>query len=119
MAIDAYEPSVADAFKQDGERVKKLSDTLLKKFYEQSEVYAIDKTVSTIAFSTTYMELMRFMLLVMDKENTVINPILWRYYTDDEIRYLELPIDIDKHASIGLDIAQHSTKSLHEKEAVH
>ena len=85
-AIERYEPSLADAFEKEHEQDHALTEKLrgLLTVYN----YAIKTEVKIQtgqAISRAFLEFMIFNLAHMDREETVLNKILWRYYTDDEI----------------------------------
>jgi len=84
--IEEYEPSVVDAFEmehvEDHALSRKLNDSLM----------ALDLAISTEAkrelgnsLMHSFIEFMIFNLKHMYKEETVLNNILWRYYSDVEL----------------------------------
>lgn len=85
-AIRHYEPSLVDAFEQEHEKDRALSERLrglltvynhaIKKEVKMETGQAIDKA---------FMEFMIYNLEHMAKEETVLNKVLWRYYSDEEI----------------------------------
>ena len=85
-AIDAYEPSVVDAFEQEHEEDHALGQAL------QNWVTAIEYAKAPSAKQTlgeeltkSFIQFMVFNLRHMAKEEQVINPLLWRYYSDEEL----------------------------------
>jgi hemerythrin-like domain-containing protein len=84
--IERYEPSVVDAFEQehveDHALSRKLNDSLT----------ALDLAVSSsakqelgISLMHSFNDFMIFNLKHMYKEETVLNNILWRHYSDEEL----------------------------------
>ena len=86
-AIRQYEPSLVDAFE-----LEHIEDhTLTEKLRGLLSVYSYAiKTEVKIetgrAITRSFEEFMIFNLQHMTKEETVLNKVLWRYYTDSEIQ---------------------------------
>lgn len=85
-AIAAYEPSVVDAFEQEHVEDHKLGEDL------QNWLTAFGYAVAPSAKQTigaeltkSFIEFTVFNLRHMAKEEKVINPLLWRYYSDEEL----------------------------------
>lgn len=83
-AIAAYEPSVVAAFEAEHVTDLKLSEQL------KDSIYALQladkaKVEMGIELTKSFVAFMVFNLTHMAKEEDVINKILWRYYTDEEI----------------------------------
>ncbi|GAA4731536.1 hypothetical protein GCM10023229_06360 [Flavisolibacter ginsenosidimutans] len=85
-AIAAYEPSVVDAFEQEHVEDHKLGQDL------QNWLTAFGYAVAPSAKQTigaeltkSFIEFSVFNLRHMAKEESVINPLLWRYYSDEEL----------------------------------
>lgn len=92
-AIQQYEPSLADAFEQEHEKDHALSESLrgLLTVYR----YAIKTEVKIEtgrAINKAFIGFMIFNLEHMAKEETVLNKVLWRYYSDAEIMALNQKI---------------------------
>jgi len=88
-AIAAYEPSVKAAFEEEHAEDERLGHALkaaVAKVEAASDCELRSKAGNelTVAFTA----FVAFNLQHMAKEETVINEILWRYYSDDEIRML-------------------------------
>jgi hypothetical protein len=86
-AIQHYEPSLVDAFEQEHVEDHALSQKLrdLLTVYN----YAIKPEVKIetgLLINRAFVEFMIFNLEHMAKEETVLNKVLWRYYSDDELR---------------------------------
>jgi len=92
-AVEKYEPSVVDVFEQehvkDHELCNKLR-TLLAMFdsLESDE----EKIQLGSVIRKTFVEFLTFNLEHMAKEEDIINNLLWRYYTDEEIHAIEYQI---------------------------
>jgi hemerythrin-like domain-containing protein len=85
--INEYEPSVVAAFNSEHEEDEKLGNEL--KFAIEkvtNSVTGSEKIVSGRELSEAFVRFMVFNLNHMAKEEDIINKILWRYYSDDEIR---------------------------------
>lgn len=86
-AIQQYEPSLVDAFEQEHVEDHVLSEKLRGLLTVYS--YAIKPEVKLEtgqSITRAFIEFMIFNLEHMAKEESVLNKVLWRYYTDDEIR---------------------------------
>ncbi len=86
-AIVQYEPSVVDAFEQEHVKDLQLSQQL------SDQLKALSLSVSTeakiqmgAALCTAMLNFMLFNLSHMKKEEEVLNKLLWRYYSDDELK---------------------------------
>ena len=85
-ALNAFEPSIVAAFEQEHEEDHDLGESL------QKWVTAFGYTVAPSAKQTigdelvkSFIRFMVFNLRHMEKEEQVINPLLWRYYSDEEL----------------------------------
>lgn len=86
-AIQQYEPSLVDAFEQEHVEDHELSEKLRGLLTVYS--YAIKPEVKIEtgqSITRAFIEFMIFNLEHMAKEESVLNKVLWRYYTDDEIK---------------------------------
>ena len=92
-AIAEYEPSVVDSFEQEHVRDHELSTQLrtLINIYGTLETDE-EKIQLGSALRKAFVDFLAFNLVHMAKEEDVINNLLWRYYTDDQIRALERQI---------------------------
>jgi len=85
-AIEKYEPSVADAFEQEHVKDHLLGQALADSlsFYRNAEVIT-EKAVAAKQIHSAFIKFMVFNIEHMAKEEEVINPLLWRYYTDADL----------------------------------
>ena len=85
-AIQQYEPSLVDAFEQEHEKDHALSERLrgLLTVYHYA-IKAAVKIETGQAINKAFIEFMIFNLEHMAKEETILNKVLWRYYSDVEI----------------------------------
>jgi hypothetical protein len=86
-AIAAYEPSVVAAF--EAEHVEDIQlgeqlNTCVEKL-ENSQTL-LEKIVAGRELTDAFVSFMAFNLRHMAKEEDILNKILWRYYSDDEIK---------------------------------
>jgi hemerythrin-like domain-containing protein len=91
--INEYEPSVVAAFNSEHEEDEKLGKELnsaVEKVSNSNTVF--EKIVSGRELTEAFVRFMVFNLNHMAKEEDIINKILWRYYSDDEIRALTTKI---------------------------
>jgi hemerythrin-like domain-containing protein len=86
-AITEYEPSVVASFESEHEKDAQLGKELNDRA-EQLSVSAtiLEKIVSGRQLTEAFVAFMVFNLEHMAKEEDIINKILWRYYSDDEIK---------------------------------
>lgn len=85
-AIAAYEPSVVDAFEQEHVEDHKLGEDLQN--WLTAFGYAVApsaKQTIGVELTKSFIEFTVFNLKHMAKEEQTINPLLWRYYSDEEI----------------------------------
>jgi hemerythrin-like domain-containing protein len=89
-ALFDFEPSVADAFEQEHVKDEKLSQAL---YATIAEIYrttvAAEKLRLGRRLTAGFIQFMIFNLNHMAKEEDVLNNLLWRYYTDAEIKAIE------------------------------
>jgi hemerythrin-like domain-containing protein len=92
-AIFDFEPSVVDAFEQehvkDGELSRALENTIAELYRSGS---LTEKVRLGRQLTSGFIQFMIFNLNHMAKEEEVLNEILWRYYSDEEIKKIEAVI---------------------------
>ncbi len=85
-AIVQYEPSLVDAFEQEHVEDHELAERLRQLVTEfEAAATAEAKLESGLAIHYAFIAFMAFNLEHMNKEETVLNERLWRFYTDQEI----------------------------------
>lgn len=86
-AVEKYEPSVSDAFEQEHVKDHILGQLLSSSLalYKAAAIIT-DKAESGKQVQSAFMKFMFFNLEHMAKEEDVLNNILWRYYSDDELK---------------------------------
>jgi hypothetical protein len=85
--INEYEPSVVAAFAGEHEEDEKLGielNTAVEQLVSSKTVS--EKIISGRTLTESFVRFMVFNLNHMAKEEDIINKILWRYYSDDEIK---------------------------------
>jgi iron-sulfur cluster repair protein YtfE (RIC family) len=92
-AVRQYEPSVVDSFEQEHVRDHELSTKLrtLANIY-RSLTTDEERNQLGSALRKAFVDFLTFNLVHMAKEEDIINKLLWRYYTDDQIRAIEAQI---------------------------
>jgi len=92
-AVEQYEPSVVDAFEQEHVKDHELSNKLrtLIKIYHSLQTNE-EKIQLGSAMRKSFVEFLSFNLVHMAREEDIINNLLWRYYTDEEIQAIEKQI---------------------------
>lgn len=92
-AIAAWEPSVVAAFEQEHVEDHELGESL-QKWLTAFEYAVAPSAKQTIGeeLAKAYIQFMVFNLRHMAKEEQVISPLLWRYYTDSELHDITLKI---------------------------
>jgi len=85
-AIEHYEPSLTDAFKQEHEKDHALSEKLRGLLTVYNHAIKQEVKIETgQAINRGFIEFMIFNLELMAKKETVLNKVLWRYYSYAEI----------------------------------
>jgi hypothetical protein len=84
-AIQEYEPSIVDAFEQEHEMDAKLSRALKDSLVALQMASPLVRPDMAGVLSKTFIQFMVFNLEHMAKEESILNKILWRYYSDEEI----------------------------------
>lgn len=85
-AVEKYEPSVADAFEQEHVKDHQLGELLSVALTEYKRANVITaKAEAGREVQLAFGKFLVFNLEHMAKEEEIINPILWRYYTDGEL----------------------------------
>jgi len=92
-AIEAYEPGVVAAFEQEHEEDHALGEELQKWItaFGYAEAASAKQTIGE-ELTKAFIQFMVFNLKHMAKEEKVISPLLWRYYTDKELHDITLQI---------------------------
>lgn len=84
-AIQEYEPSIVDAFEQEHELDTKLARSLKDSLMALQMASPLVLPNMANELSKTFIHFMVFNLEHMAKEESILNKILWRYYSDEEI----------------------------------
>ncbi len=85
-AIEQFEPSLSDCFKEEHVEDKALSAALLEAIENFEKLDSREeKTAAGIALNHDFSAFMIFNLKHMQKEEDVLNKLLWRYYNDADI----------------------------------
>jgi iron-sulfur cluster repair protein YtfE (RIC family) len=84
--VEKYEPSVADAFEQEHVKDHFLGEQLNESVsaYKNAAIITAKAEVAKQIYPS-FVKFMVFNLEHMAKEEEIINPILWRYYTDADL----------------------------------
>src|SRR6478672_3107699 len=92
-AVEQYEPSVVDSFEQEHVKDHELSTQLrtLINIYSSLKTDE-ERTQLGSALRKAFVDFLAFNIVHMAKEEDIINNLLWRYYTDDQIRAIEKQI---------------------------
>jgi hemerythrin superfamily protein len=99
-AIEKYEPSVADAFEQEHVKDHLLGELLSASLISYKNAPIItEKAEAGRQIYSAFVKFMAFNLEHMGKEEEIINPLLWRYYTDEEL--LAITSKIVSHIPAG------------------
>ncbi len=86
-AIKPYEPAVVDAFEQEHVKDHALGENLAKLLDEFSNAVSDDEKLRNgNLLYKAFIEFMIFNLQYMAKEEDIINKILWRHYTDEDLK---------------------------------
>jgi hemerythrin-like domain-containing protein len=92
-AVEQYEPSVVDAFEQEHVRDHELSTQLRTLINIYGSLSTDEERIQLgSALRKAFVDFLAFNLVHMAKEEDVINNLLWRYYTDEQIRAIEKQI---------------------------
>ena len=92
-AVEQYEPSVVDSFGQEHVKDHELSTQLRTLINIYSSLKADEERIQLgSALRKAFVDFLAFNLVHMAKEEDIINNLLWRYYTDDQIRAIEKQI---------------------------
>ena len=89
-AVEQYEPSVVDAFEKEHLKDHELSQRLrsLIVIFNSLETNQ-EKLQMGSAIRKAFLEFLVFNLEHMAKEEDIVNNLLWRYYSDEQIREIE------------------------------
>lgn len=84
--VKTYEPSVIDAFEQEHAKDRLLSMLLIEsmKLYADADTGEQRREAGRM-IQSAYNKFLVFNLEHMLKEEEVLNPIIWHYYSDDEL----------------------------------
>lgn len=118
-AIEAYEPSVVAAFQsehEEDERLGKQLNACVEKLESASTL--LEKIVGGRELTEAFAAFTAFNLQHMAKEEDIINKILWRYYTDDEIRAIGTKISQSVQPWMQEFYAAWMLRGINDSEAV-
>jgi len=92
-AVGQYEPSVVDSFEQEHVRDHELSTQLRTLVNIYGSLTTDEERIQLgSALRKAFVDFLAFNLVHMAKEEDIINNLLWRYYSDDQIRAIEMQI---------------------------
>lgn len=85
-AIEKYEPSVADLFEQEHVKDHQLGEALAGALAAYEAAPTLNEKVAAAPFiSQSFIRFLVFNLEHMAREEEVLNKILWRYYSTEEL----------------------------------
>jgi|SRR6218665_941042 len=118
-AVKQYEPSVADLFEQEHIEDHQLGEELLGagSAYEAAVVIT-DKALIAPRICRLYDRFVAFNLDHMTKEEEVLNPILWRYYSDEELFGITREIVSQVPAQVMAKMNKWMLRGLHTGEII-
>jgi len=88
-AIQMYEPSLIDSFVQKHAEDHKLAEKIRKAIASYNKAIREEEKISGgSAINKLLNEFMQANMMNMDSEESALNKILWRYYSDSEIMIL-------------------------------
>lgn len=88
-AIQQYEPSIVDAFEQEHATDARLTRAIKDCLQAVQMASAFVRPNMANELSKTFIQFMVFNLEHMAKEENILNKILWRYYSDEEILVIQ------------------------------
>ena len=88
-AIQEYEPSIIDAFEQEHATDARLTRAIKDCLQAVQMASAFVRPNMANELSKTFIQFMVFNLEHMAKEENILNKILWRYYSDEEILVIQ------------------------------
>jgi len=92
-AVGQYEPSVVDAFEKEHVKDHELSQKLITLAAISGSLEAADEKIQLgSVVRKSFVEFLVFNLEHMAKEEHIINNLLWRYYSEEEIHAIEQKI---------------------------
>lgn len=118
-AITAYEPGIADAFEQEHEEAflmgKKL-EALLKDFTNTS--LPLEQVAISTGIVSLFEEFTVFTIRHMAREESLVNKMLWRYYTDTELQKIAWKIISESEPSFMSPYSKWMIRGLNNNEIV-
>jgi hemerythrin-like domain-containing protein len=91
-ALQEYEPSIVDAFTQEHAMDCKLTRGLKDSLQAVQMASPLVRSEMANELSKTFIQFMVFNLDHMAKEESILNKILWRYYSDEDILSIQQKI---------------------------
>lgn len=118
-AVFSFEPSIVDAFEQEHVQDLELSRALhltIAELYRATA--AVEKQRLGRQLTIAFIQFMVFNLNHMAKEEEILNEILWRYYSDDEIKNIEAVIRQNAPADRQPFVVKWMLRGISNSEAV-
>ncbi|HZG24095.1 MAG TPA: hypothetical protein VEZ17_05915 [Chitinophagaceae bacterium] len=118
-AIEMFEPHIVEEFQEEHVTDLMMSDCLkhLLNMYKSAENEA-DKLLCGSAISKAFVEFMVFNLEHMAKEEMLINPVLWKEYTDGQIELINQKVVASTPAAEKTLSARWILKGVNHIEAI-
>jgi hypothetical protein len=118
-AINDYEPSVVAAFEADHEKDHQLMEELNAAINKVVDAQSLDdRAIAGTELNLAFVRFMVFNLEHMAREEDVINKILWRYYTDEEIKAIGKRISDSVEPWLADFFAKWMLRGISNREAV-
>lgn len=118
-AIADYEPSVIDAFRQKHTTIRHAMEELSLVVQETTGAAQPHERVEAgRRLETLYTQFLRCQLKIMAEKERVLQPILWRYYSEDCLRALQQELMQHDDCQLCLLQANWIIKTLEEEDLV-
>ncbi len=118
--IASYEPSVADAFEQEHVKDHMLADLLQQSMllYRGAETTREKQEVGRM-IQSAYTKFHAFNLEHMAKEEDCLNPLIWRYYPDEELHEITARIIREMPAAFMQTFNECMMRGLNDAEIIY
>jgi len=116
--INEYEPSVVAKFASEHEEDEKLANELNNAVEIVDIATSAEKPVAARLLTESFVRFMVFNLEHMAREEEILNKILWRYYSDDEIKAVASQISQNTAPWVQDFYAKWMLRGINNSEAV-
>jgi hypothetical protein len=117
--VSAYEPALVEEFEKEHEEDHRIGEQLTHLVnILQATTLEEERVIAGSGVAKAYMDFMVFNLQHMAKEEVVLNPVLWTYYTDEQLLQMNARLVASIPAAEKAVAAKWMMRGISNREAI-